>query len=75
MLFGWLDNARWYADEVFVIRTAPGLPELNRIHPDAVVICQTQYVVRDMDDDAAAVSRLWSVRRYCERNNVPVMTV
>lgn len=75
MLFGWLDNARWYTDEVFVIRTAPGLPELSRIHPDAVVICETQYVVRDMDDDAAAVSRLWSVRRYCERNGVPVVTV
>lgn len=75
MLFGWLDTVKWYADEVYVIRTAPGLPELSRIQPDEVVICETQYVERDINVDISAESKLWSVKRYCERNEVPYTVI
>lgn len=75
MLFTWINHAKWHADEVFVIRTAPGLPELNRIQPDEVVFCDTVYVDRGIDVDMAASSKLWSAKRYCELNNVPFTEV
>lgn len=75
MLFGFIDNARWYTNELFVIRTAPNLPELSRIHPDEVVICETQYIDRDVDVGLGAESKLWTVQRYCERNNVPYTVI
>lgn len=75
MLFGWLDNAERYTDEVYVIRTAPRLREVARINPDRVVICQTRYVVREMDDPDAAAERLEHLRMYCFHNDVPCVVL
>lgn len=71
MLFGWLDNAKWYCDDVFIIRTAPNFQELNKINPDEVVICSTQYVYRNIDNDVTAASKIHSVKLWCERLNKP----
>lgn len=43
LLYGFIDNAEQYAENVYIIRTAPSTEELLAIVPDVMVVMRTQY--------------------------------
>ena len=43
---GWLEAARQYANNIYVIRTAPDEEELAETKPDRMVVCKKQWVQR-----------------------------
>lgn len=51
LLYGFIDNAEQYAENVFIIRAAPSTEELLAIMPDALVVMRTRYH-DDRADDA-----------------------
>lgn len=51
LLYGFIDNAEQYAENVYIIRTAPSTEELLAIMPDVLVVMRTQYR-DDRADDA-----------------------
>lgn len=73
LLWEFIDNAQSYADDVYIIRTAPGLVLLQHIAPDRVVCCRRGCRDRDMTPRrrAAIESALQETQDYCRANNVP----
>ena len=51
MLYGFINNAEQYAENVFIIRAAPSTEELLAILPDVLVVMRTRYY-DDRADDA-----------------------
>ena len=51
LLYGFIDNAERYAENVFIIRAAPSTEELLAIMPDILVVMRTRYH-DDRADDA-----------------------
>ena len=51
LLYGFIDNAEQYAENVFIIRAAPSTEELLAIMPDVLVVMCTRYH-DDRADDA-----------------------
>lgn len=43
---GWLEHAKDYASNLFVVRTAPDDEELSEIQPDRIVVCTKQWTER-----------------------------
>lgn len=72
-LSGFMAKAHDYADNVYVIRTAPTIRELNQLDPDMVVICKTERVFREMDDRASALDRIREVETFCRSNSIDVV--
>jgi len=71
LLHGFLHSVDEYTDsDVYVIRTAPGMEELEEIAPDRVVMLLERHVKRNESADAR--ERLQSVAEWCEANDVPV---
>ena len=75
LLFDFLDYTREDIDNVFVIRTAPGIKEIAEIDPDCLVICTHQYVIRKMDDENKTMQRIKQAERYCKEIGISVKTV
>lgn len=71
LLYGFLHSVDEYTDsDVYVIRTAPGMEELEEIAPDRVVMLLERHVKRI--ESANARERLQSVAKWCEANGVPI---
>ena len=69
LLYGFLHSVDEYTDsDVYVIRTAPGMEELEEIAPDRVVMLLERHVKRQESADAR--ERLQSVAEWCEANGV-----
>ena len=51
LLYGFIDNAERYTENVFIIRAAPSTEELLAIMPDVLVVMRTRYH-DDRADDA-----------------------
>ena len=72
LLYGFIQSAGEYSKDVFVIRTAPKLDELQDINPGRVVVMLKQYVHRAYSSDAER--RLRDVVEWCDRAGVPMET-
>lgn len=72
LLMGFVANANDYADNVYIIRTAPTVQELEDIEPTRVVYCQHQYIDRGYGTGDAEV-RLREVISYCTEHGIPVI--
>jgi len=73
LLMGFVDNANDYAGNVFIIRTAPTIQELEDIEPTRVVYCQHQYIDRGYDTGGAEL-RLREAISYCTEHGIPVIS-
>lgn len=72
LLDGWLRAVAEYADDVYVIRTAPTRQELENIQPDRAVVCLTRYVRRDVGDAMAVARRLTDAKAWLKARGIPI---
>lgn len=73
---GWLDAVGQYANNIFVIRSAPDAVELAETKPDRIVYCSHLYVQRDYKFDIVERKRqIEGVLAWAADNNVEVVTV
>ena len=71
-----LEQARRFVGEVFVVRTAPTLDELQRIMPDRIVVCTRQYVEPAYSFDLLAyATRICDVMTYAEEHGIELLLV
>lgn len=71
LLADFISEATMYAEDVFVIRTAPGMDEFHMIAPDRVVYCLTRYVDRNTRGESAAMKRITDLVFYCRETGIP----
>ena len=71
-LQGFIAKAQDYADKIFIIRTSPKIDDIEHIQPDRLVVCEHQYIYRDMDDRRDAIKRIREAIKYCEAHSIPV---
>ena len=71
-LHGFLARAEDYAKDVFVIRCAPSLEELEAIEPDMLVICKTRKIEREFVMPYAA-QRLQALLRYARETGIELL--
>ena len=73
---GWLQSAGEYANNIFVIRSAPNAQELEETNPDRIVVCTHQYVERPYRFDHAERQRqIDGVIEWGEVNGVEILRV
>lgn len=72
ILVGFAAKAGEYADNIFVIRTAPTEHELRQIKPDVVVICTRQYTDRPMEYKQDAIWRIRQTIEFCREHSIPI---
>lgn len=78
MVRSFAQNARRYSGSVYVIRTAPGIDEVEALEPDRIVICsgahditgRVDYVRTDEEEHSA---RLTELEAWAKDNRVPVV--
>ena len=71
-----LEQARRFAGEVFVVRTAPTLDELQRIMPERIVVCTRQYVEPAYPFDLLTyATRICDVMTYAETHAIELLLV
>lgn len=70
---GWLEAARHYSDNLFIVRTAPDDAELAETMPDKIVVCTKQYETRpyrySREDYQKQIN---NVIEWARANDVPV---
>lgn len=71
LLYGFIQNAGEYSNKIIIIRTAPGMDELEDISPTKVIIRLKQYV--DRPEGFNTEARLQNVAQWCEDRNIPVL--
>ena len=71
LLLGFSRNCSEYSDHVFIIRTAPGIEELEDIAPTRVVMRLKRYVQRPCGYGVR--ERLRNVMQWCEDSGVPMI--
>ncbi len=54
---GWLQAAKEYASNIWVVRTNPDEEELEETQPDRLIVCTKQWAVRPYEFDRAAYKR------------------
>lgn len=70
---GWLEAARQYSNNLFIVRTAPDETELAETMPDRIVVMTKQYVMRPYRYDPEDYQRqIDGVIAWAESNGVPV---
>lgn len=73
LLLGFVENASDYTTDLYIIRTAPTIEEVEDLKPDKVVWCKHQYIDRPMDDAQAALDRIQEVIDWCKNNSIPFL--
>lgn len=68
----WLRAARQHTDDVYVIRTAPTLPELESIAPDRAVCCMTRHTRQGAGDAVRMARRLADADAWLQDHGIPV---
>lgn len=68
-----IDEAQNYANDLFIIRSAPGETMLDAIGPDLVICCRREYRREDCSKRRreAILRGIEEVRAWCDRNRVP----
>ena len=74
-LYGFVERVSEYSNDAIIIRTAPSISELERIQPDALVVCSKQYVNREIDDYSGAMNRIDDTIKYCEHRGITVRRI
>ena len=70
---GWLEAAREYSNNIFVVRTAPDETELSETMPDRIVVMTKQYAMRPYKFDPAEYQKqIDQVIAWANNNGVPV---
>lgn len=70
---GWLEAARQYSNNLFIVRTAPDEAELAETMPDRIVVMTKQYVLRPYKYDPEDYKRqIDNVIAWAESNGVPI---
>ncbi len=70
---GWLQAAREYSNNLFIVRTAPDEKELSETKPDRIVVCTRQWAVRPYRYDPEVYRKqIERAIEWAEANNVPV---
>lgn len=70
---GWLQAAREYSNNLFVVRTAPDDAELTETNPDKIVVCTKRWVVRPYRyDEESYQKQLKNAIEWAENNEVEV---
>lgn len=73
---GWLAAAKDYADEIFVVRTAPGIDELAETQPDRLVVCTKQWVERPYRYDKSVYQKqIDECIKWAEDNGVEILRI
>jgi broad-specificity NMP kinase len=72
-LEGFAAQAEEYSDDVFIIRTAPNTREITDIRPDKVVVCQTIYGHREVENSDLILQKLHKAIEYCRKNSIPIV--
>lgn len=80
LLRGFAANARRFASEVYVIRTAPDIEEVVDIDPDAVIVCGGRYDVTHRKDyirldDSEIETKIKNIIEWAEANDIPITRV
>ena len=71
--YGFATQAKDYADDVFIIRTAPNIEELEAIEPDKVVLCTTIYAEREIRNAEIITARIDKALDWCTKNTIPIL--
>lgn len=70
---GWIESAKEYSNNLFVVRTAPDEQELSETNPDQIIVCTKQYVQRPYKFSREEYQKqINSVISWAEANDVPV---
>lgn len=70
---GWLEAAKEYSNNLFVVRTAPDEQELAETMPDRIIVCTKQWVDRPYRYDVEDYKRqIQTAINWAEANGVPV---
>ena len=72
LLDGWLRAVVEYADDVYVLRTAPTRQELERIQPDRAVVCLTRYIRHDVGDTMTLARRRADAEAWLKARGIPI---
>jgi len=72
LLPGWLRAVAEYADDVYVIRTAPTWQELEGIQPDRAVVCMTRYTRHGVGDAMTLARRLTDAEAWLKARGIPI---
>ena len=70
MLPAFVNVVKDYVDKVFIIRTAPSPYEIDMINPDLIVVCEHNYLEREMDDKEFTIQKLTQVKEYASYKNI-----
>ena len=70
---GWLQAAKEYANNIWIVRTAPDEEELEETKPDRIIVCTKQWAVRPYEFDRDVYQkRIDAVVEWANANDVPV---
>ena len=80
MLRGFANNARLYSSNVFIIRTAPTIEEIEDIEPDRIVIVRTSHdITRRRDykriEESEQIKRIDVCAEYARLNKISVIEI
>lgn len=80
MLKGFADNSRLYSTNVFIIRTAPSIEELEYIDPDRLVIVRTSHDITKRRDykrieEREQIKRIDECAEYARLNNLSLIEI
>lgn len=71
---GWIEAAKEYSNNLFVVRTAPDTEELIETKPDRIVVCTRQFVDRPYRYDRDEyISQIRAAIKWAEENGVEIL--
>lgn len=71
---GWIEAAREYADDIYIIRMAPDERELDETNPDRLVVCTGRYERRPYKiDEADTRERINNAIEWAKLNGVELV--
>lgn len=70
-LFGFVHKVRDYTRDIIIIRTAPYTSELEKIHPDKIIVLKHRYIDRPIDDETGAKFRINQIITWASQNGIP----
>lgn len=73
---GWLAAVKDYTDEIYIVRTAPGIDELAETQPDRLVVMTKQYVQRPYRYDKSVYQeQIAYAIQWAEDNGVEILRI
>ena len=73
LLFSFAENASEYSNDIFIIRTAPKIEELEAIDPTKVVWCRHQFIKNDSGNESETLRKIQEVADWCTAHSIPLV--